>query len=84
VTALAMVLDFAGISPNPARDRVHVRLPREEPSEPEPPSADHVEAAAAMLAVPYLLGLLILDATGVRVGYRCARIATRRLLWWPV
>jgi integrase len=68
VTAIAMVFDFAGISPNPARDRVQVRLPREEPAEPEPPSAKHVEAVAAMLAVSYLLGLLVLDATGVRVG----------------
>jgi integrase len=68
VTAIAMVLDFAGISPNPARDRVQVRLPREEPVEPEPPSAEHVEAVGGMLAVPYLLGLLVLDATGVRVG----------------
>ena len=39
VTALAMVLDFAEISPNPARDRVKVKLPLEEPEEPEPPSA---------------------------------------------
>lgn len=68
VTALAMVLDFAGIAPNPARDRVQVRLPREEPEEPEPPSADHVEAVAWLLTVPYLVALLVLDATGVRVG----------------
>ena len=27
--------------PNPARDRVQVRLPLEEPDEPEPPSAEH-------------------------------------------
>lgn len=68
VTALAMVLDFAGITPNPARDRVQVRLPREEPEEPEPPSAAHVEAVAWKLPTPYLIGLLTLDATGVRVG----------------
>jgi integrase len=68
VTALAMALDFAGIAPNPARDRVQVRLPREEPEEPEPPSAEHVEAVAWLLTVPYLIGLLTLDATGVRVG----------------
>jgi integrase len=68
ITALAMVLDFAGVSPNPARDRVHVRLPREEPQEPEPPSADHIEAVAWLLPVPYLVGLLVLDATGVRIG----------------
>jgi integrase len=68
VTALAMVLDFAGISPNPARDRVQVRLPREEPEEPEPPSAEHVEAVAWLLPTSYLVGLLVLDATGVRIG----------------
>jgi integrase len=68
VTALAMVLDHAGITPNPARDRVHVRLPRQEPTEPEPPSAEHVEAAAWLLKPDYLLALLVLDATGARVG----------------
>jgi integrase len=68
VTALAMVLDFAGVQPNPARDRVKVKLPLEEPEEPEPPSADHVEAAAWLLPSGYLLGLLVLDATGVRIG----------------
>jgi len=68
VTALAMVLDFAGVSPNPARDRIQVKLPLEEPDETEPPSAEHVEAIAWLLPTPYLLGLLALDATGVRVG----------------
>src|SRR2546428_6995735 len=38
VTALAMVLDYGGVSPNPARDRLQIRLPLEEPQEPEPPS----------------------------------------------
>jgi hypothetical protein len=33
VTVLAMVLDHAGVTPNPARDRVHVRLPRENRAE---------------------------------------------------
>jgi integrase len=68
VTALAMVLDFAGVSPNPARDRVQVKLPLEEPEEPEPPSAEHVEAAGCVLSVPYLVAMLVLDATGARVG----------------
>jgi len=68
VTALAMVLDFASIAPNPARDRVQVRLPREEPDEMEPPSAEHVEGVAWQLKADYLLALLALDATGVRVG----------------
>jgi integrase len=68
VTVLAMVLDFAAIQPNPARDRVRVKLPLEEPEEPEPPTADTVEAAAWLLKPAYLLALLALDATGVRVG----------------
>lgn len=68
VTALAMVLDFAGLTPNPARDRVQVKLPREEPGEMEPPRADHVEAVGWLLVPDYLLALLVLDATGVRVG----------------
>jgi integrase len=68
VTALSMVLDFAGVTPNPARDRVKVKLPLEEPDEPESPGAEHVEAVAAFLTLPYLIALLTLDATGVRVG----------------
>jgi integrase len=76
VTALAMVLDYARVSPNPARDRVVVKLPLSEPEEIEPPHADHVEAVAWILPVPYLVGLLALDATGARVGeLEAARIS---------
>ena len=39
LTALAMVFDHAGVSPNPARDRVIVKLPRDEAEEPSPPTA---------------------------------------------
>jgi integrase len=63
-----MVLDHAGISPNAARDRVQVKLPREEPDEIEPPTADHVEAVGWLLTPTYLLALVVLDSTGVRVG----------------
>jgi hypothetical protein len=68
VTALAMTLDHAGISPNPARDRVHVRLPREEAEEITPPTADAIEAVARLLPSGYRLAFLVLDATGCRVG----------------
>jgi hypothetical protein len=44
-----MVLDFARVTPNPARDRVTVKLPREEPEEPNPPTAAHVEAVYRLL-----------------------------------
>ena len=66
-TALAMVLDFGGVSENAARDS-RVKLPLEEPEEVAPPHADHVEAVAWLIAHRYLLALLTLDATGARVG----------------
>jgi integrase len=66
-TALSMVLDFASVAPNPARDD-RVKLPLAEPDEVEPPHADHVEAVGWLLAPDYLLALLVLDATGARVG----------------
>jgi len=68
VTAVAMVLDFMGVTPNPARHRTQIRLPREEPDAMVPPGAEHVEAVGWVVTVPYLIALLVLDETGVRVG----------------
>ena len=68
LTALAQVLDFAGIKENPARDRVRVRLPRQEREEPTPPTADQIEAVLPLMPARYALALLVLDATGMRVG----------------
>ena len=68
VTALAMVLDHAGVQANPARDRVHVRLPREQKAEIVPPTAEHVLAVHDVLPLRYRLPLLVLDATGMRLG----------------
>jgi integrase len=68
VTALALVLDFARITPNPARDRVTVKLPREEPEEPNPPTAAHVEAVYRLLPSTHRLPLLFLDWSGARVS----------------
>ena len=62
-----MVLDYAGARPNAARDP-SVKLPLEEREEVEPPHADHVEAVAWLLPAAYVLGLLVLDATGARIG----------------
>jgi integrase len=67
-TVLAQVLDFAGVADNPARDRIHVRLPREERQEPTPPVADQIEAVLPLMPRTYALALLVLDATGMRVG----------------
>jgi integrase len=68
VSVLAMVLDHARVQPNPARDRLTVRLPREERRQVEPPSAEQVEAVVRLVPSRYRLPLLVLDATGMRVG----------------
>lgn len=68
ISVLAQVLDFAGVKDNPARDRVHVRLPREEREEPTPPTAGQIEAVLPLMPARYALALLVLDATGMRVG----------------
>jgi integrase len=65
---LAMVLDDVGLDPNPARDRIKVRLPREDRPEPEPPTADHVEAVYWTLPSRHRLPLLFLDWSGARVA----------------
>lgn len=84
---LAQVLDFAGVKENPARDRVQVRLPREEREEPAPPSADQIEAVLPYMPRRYALAVLVLDATGMRVGelegrgLRCGDIDEPNARW---
>jgi integrase len=68
VGVLAMILDHLRIQPNPARDRLTVKMPREERRQVEPPTADHVEAVVRLLPLRYRLPALVLDATGMRVG----------------
>jgi integrase len=63
----AMVLDHAGVAPNPARDR-SIRLPRSEPEEINPPTAGHVEAVYHLLPSRHRLALLWLDWSGARVS----------------
>lgn len=68
VGALAMALDYAGLEPNPARDKRRVRLPREESEELQPPIADHVEAVFRTMPRRHRFALLWLDWSGARVG----------------
>ncbi|MHB8641404.1 MAG: tyrosine-type recombinase/integrase [Gaiellaceae bacterium] len=68
VSVLAMVFDYARIEPNPARDRLTVKMPREAKRIVEPPTADHVEAVVRTLPSRYRLPALVLDATGMRIG----------------
>jgi integrase len=65
--ALAMLLDFHGVEPNPARSKL-VRLPREEQEEPDPPTADHVETVYRLLPSKHRLGYLFLEWSGARVS----------------
>jgi integrase len=67
LATFAMVLDFAGISPNPVRDKT-VKLPHEARREFNPPTAEHVLAVYRLLPRRYRLPLLVLDSTGMRVG----------------
>jgi integrase len=68
VSVLAMVLDHGRIQPNPARDKLTVKLPREERRELRPPTCEHVEAVVRLLPKQYRLPALVLDATGMRIG----------------
>jgi len=65
--ALRQLLDFCEVDPNPCRDR-RVRLPRDAREEIEPPSGQDVAALIAAAAPRYRLPLLVLEATGMRVG----------------
>jgi integrase len=68
VSAVAQTLDYAGITPNPARDRVIVRLPREEKEALNPPPAEHLEAIYRLLPSKHRVAYLFLDWSGLRVG----------------
>ena len=78
VKYLAAVLDFAGVEPNPARDKQRVRLPYEELEEMNPPTAAHVEAVYRLLVPAYRLPLLV--ARLVRRARRLGRHAPGRRL----
>jgi integrase len=68
ITYLAQTLDHAGVEPNPARDKRHIKLPREERDELEPPTAEHVEGVYRRLPAVHRVPLLWLDWSGARVG----------------
>jgi integrase len=67
LNTLRQVLDFAGVEPNPARDR-RVKLPKIEASIVEPPTAAQVEAILAHSPPRWHLPLRVLEQSGMRIG----------------
>jgi integrase len=64
---LRLVLDYADVDPNPARDR-RVKLPRVESEIPTPPTASEVAAIIANAPKKWRLAIRVLEQTGMRVG----------------
>ena len=68
VAALRLLLDFAGLAEaNPARDP-RVKLPKMAREEPQPPSAEHLEAILSAVDERRLLPLVVIEQGGMRVG----------------
>jgi integrase len=67
LATLRLILDFAGIEPNPARDG-RVKLPRIEQTTVEPPSAEQVETIIVHVPSRWRLPLRVLEQSGMRVG----------------
>ncbi len=71
LATLRGVLDYAGVDPNPARDS-RVKLPREEETIVEPPSARDVEAIILHTPARRRLPITTLAETGLRIGELCS------------
>jgi integrase len=67
VIVVRLLLDFAIVDPNPARD-AKVRLPKHVREEPQPPSADHVLAILAALGQKWRLMFVTIEQGALRVG----------------
>jgi integrase len=67
LATLRALLDFAGVDPNPARDP-RVKLPREERTVVDPPTAAEVETIIGHSPKRWRLPLRVLEQTGMRVG----------------
>jgi integrase len=87
LSTLARVFDSIGRKGerNPARDRDTVQLPHELREELRPPSASDIAAVCRLLPTRYRLPLVVLDATGMRVGeleaLRWGDVDERRRRW---
>jgi integrase len=78
IGTLRQVLDYAGVDPNPARDRKRVRLPQVVTEEPNPPTAGQLLAILDKVPARWVLPLVVLEQTGMRIG------EASRLTWGDV
>lgn len=62
-----LVLDFADVTPNPARDK-RVKLPSRVGAEVQPPSSREVVAILSRVATRLVLPLVVLEQTAMRIG----------------
>jgi integrase len=62
-----LVLEFAGMDPNPARDK-RVKLPSQVRAEVQPPSSDELLKILAGVRKDLVLPLVVLEQTAMRVG----------------
>jgi integrase len=67
ISVLRQVLDFADITPNPARHHT-IKLPPTPDVEPVLPSADHIITLTHLLPSRYRLPFVLLEQTGMRVS----------------
>jgi integrase len=62
-----LLLDFAGVEPNPARDP-RVKKPKQVREEPNPPTAEHVEAILAAVGKKWRLLFVTVEQGALRLG----------------
>ena len=73
VNTLRMILDHAGLDPNPARHR-SIKLPRVVAEEVAPPPAEHFLAILDLVPTRLCLPLVVLEQTALRVGELAALV----------
>lgn len=66
-TTHKLVLDFAGVRPNPARDRL-VKLPTIHREEAAPPPSDHVVVILDLVPAKWRLPLVVIEQTAMAGG----------------
>lgn len=65
-SAFAMLLEYAGVDPNPAQHR-RIHLPKQRSKPPTPPTGDHFVQIIRRLAAKYVLPSVWIEQTALRV-----------------